>query len=119
MKQKTDFKRRRKHGRLAKTKQQVYEERVDRAQNLGTYQTGIAMVEEQQQETRQSSNPATKAKAGNKGKVCNKCGESGHATWRVKACVTTVNMNAIKKKTEAVTTQQQYRTKQTERGKQG
>ena len=86
MKQDNDYKRRRKHGRQAKTKQQVYEERVDRAQNLGTYQTGIAMVDEEQQQTRQSSNTGSRANTPNKEKVCNKCGEKGHATWRAKAC---------------------------------
>ena len=48
-------KRKRRHGRFAKTKQQVYEERIDRAQKMGTYQTGIAVEGEniQQSTTKQ------------------------------------------------------------------
>jgi len=45
---------------LAKTKQKIYEERVDRAIKMGTYKTGIAIdfdvTENKKENTRQSSN---------------------------------------------------------------
>ena len=83
MEMRSDFKRRRKHGQLTKTKQQLYEEGVDRANRLGTYGSGIDITESQEAEpTPQSSTtrPPTRAK------VCNKCGATGHATWRSSKC---------------------------------
>jgi len=57
-KRKMEVKRRRKHGQLATTKQQIYEERVDRARNMGTYQTGVAILGTD--DAQQSMNQTTK-----------------------------------------------------------
>ena len=73
-----EYKRSRKHGKKAKNRQAIFEERVDRAQNLGTYQTGIGMAEEQE------SQPITRRQ---NTKICEKCGGTGHKTWRAKACL--------------------------------
>ena len=54
-KQQVHVKRKRKYGQLAKTKQQLFEEGVDRARKLGTYETGVAILG-QQDDTQQSSN---------------------------------------------------------------
>ena len=79
-----DVKRRRQHGLLAKTKQQIYEERVDRASKMGTYKTGIAIdfdvTENKKENTRQSSNAS-------KQKQCPRCGKKGHVTTRSKKCL--------------------------------
>ena len=69
--------RRRKHGLLAKTKQQIYEERIDRAAKMGTYKTGIAVVEEQE-ETNNTQRSSTAPKT----KVRPRCGKKEHATTR-------------------------------------
>ena len=78
-KQVIENKRRRKHGQLAKSKQQIYEERVDRAKNMGTYQTGVALIgnESTQQSSKQPKNNS---------KVCKSCGGTGHKTSRSKTC---------------------------------
>ena len=76
-------KRRRRYGLLAKTKQQIYEERVDRATKMGTYRTGIAIDSIDAEETnnnRQSSNTSSK-------RVCPRCGKKGHLTYRSKKCL--------------------------------
>ena len=65
---------------MAKTKQQIYEERVDRARNLGTYQTGVAILADEN--TQQSSNQPKK----NNDKVCSSCGGTKHKTWQSKTC---------------------------------
>ena len=50
-------KRRRKHGQLARTREQIYNERVDKAKNLGTYETGVAILgDDTTTNTQQSSN---------------------------------------------------------------
>ena len=46
MKRTNEIKRRRKHGQLAKTRQQVFEERVDRAAKMGMYVTGVAILDQ-------------------------------------------------------------------------
>ena len=64
MKQTNKFKRRCKHGQLAKTRQQVFKERVDRAAKMGTYATGVAIlgqIAEQANQSQQSSNGASAA----------------------------------------------------------
>ena len=81
MKQTQDFKRRRKHGQQAKTKQQIYEEGTDRARNLGTYESGIAMNEQ----TQQSS--TTRRRTITTNSACTKCGRTDHKTWRSKKCL--------------------------------
>ena len=54
-------KRRTKHGQLAKSKEEIYEERVDRARNMGTIETGVPILA--MESTQQSSNqPKTTAK---------------------------------------------------------
>ena len=83
-KQKPEVKRQRKYGIMAKTKQQVYEERVDRANKLGTYQKGVAVLEEDTEETegkhtQQSSNVRSII-------ICPHCGKKGHKTTRSKFC---------------------------------
>ena len=82
-KQKLENKRKRKHGQLARTKEQIYEEGVDRANNLGTYQTGVAILnnENNEENTQQPTNQQQKNI-----KVCSKCGASGHKTWRTRTC---------------------------------
>ena len=82
-KQQLHVKRKRKHGQLAKTKQQLYEERVDRAKKLGTYETGVAILG--QDDTQESSN-LNQTRKQSKDKVCNSCGKTGHKTWRAKGC---------------------------------
>ena len=74
-------KRRRKFGLLAKTKRQIYEERVDRATKMGTYKTSAAIIcnEEELLQTKSSK----KKEAQNK---CSKCGKTGHKTWRSRKC---------------------------------
>jgi len=110
-KQTISSKRRRKHGRNAKTKQQLFEEGVDRANKMGTYQTGIGIVgneqEQQQQNTQQS---ATRSTVTNR-KVCGKCGQQGHKTWRANACahhaeyIESQNTNQNKKNKTSTNTQ--------------
>ena len=77
------YKRRRKHGLLAKTKQQIYEERVDKASKMGSYRTGIAMVEEQEQQPKQNN----KRQSSTAAKICPRCGGIGHVTARSKKCL--------------------------------
>ena len=84
-KQKLEVKRRRKYGQLARTWQQVFDERVDKAKKMGTYETGVAMLgEEQHENTQQSSNSKTNS---SKQKICDSCGKQGHKTWRARACM--------------------------------
>ena len=84
-KQRLHVKRRRQHGKLARTRQQIFDERVDRAKKMGKYQTGIAMLgQEQQKYTQQSSNSKS---TNSKQKECNSCGKVGHKTWRARAYV--------------------------------
>ena len=95
-KQTKEYKRRRKHGVQAKNKQELYEEGVDCANNLGTYESGIAILndddEQQEQEnTRQSSNLPAKSSGNKRTKranpmTCSFCGLEGHKTNRSKAC---------------------------------
>ena len=96
-KQTTAYKRRRKHGQQSKTKQQLYEEGIDRANRIGTYESGIAILgddddddeQQQRQDTRQSnllhSHPPKKKNRTSLA-VCSLCGLSGHKTSRSKAC---------------------------------
>ena len=56
---------------------------MDRAKKLGTYETGVAILG--QDDTQQSANSNPKRKKGNE-KVCNSCGKTGHKTWRTKTC---------------------------------
>ena len=81
-KQQPKNKRRRKHGLLAKTKQQIFEERVDRAAKMGTYRTGIAVEEQEQQEQQKTRQSST-----NSNKVCARCGKKGHLTTRSAKCL--------------------------------
>ncbi len=60
-KQQINVKRKRKHGQLAKTKQQLFEEEMDREKKLGTYKTGVAILG--QNNNRQSSNSNPKRKS--------------------------------------------------------
>ena len=83
-KQQLHVKRKRKHDQLVKTKQQSYEERVNRAKKLGTYETGVTILG--QIDTQQSSN-LNKKREQNKDKVCNSCGKTCHKTWRAKGCI--------------------------------
>ena len=78
-KQKQEVKRRRKHSMQARTRQQVLEERTDRAENMGTYRAGIAILGTDN--TQQSSNSKK-----NNTKICSSCGGTGHKTWRTKSC---------------------------------
>lgn len=80
-KQKVDVKRRRKYGQLAKTTKQILEERIDRAQKMGTYEAGVAILGEQN-DTQQSSTNEKRQQT----KVCNSCGGKGHKTFRTKSC---------------------------------
>ena len=85
MKQTPAYKRRRKHKQLAKTKQQLFEEGVDRENRMGTYETGVAILANE--ETQQSSNsPNEGAPNSSRTKICGSCGGTGHKTWRAKAC---------------------------------
>ena len=93
-KQTAKYKRKRKHGQMARTKQQLYEEGVDRANKMGTYESGIAVLrddeQQQQQDKRQSSNASesskrTKTKSTNP-TICSLCGLKGHKTNRSKSC---------------------------------
>ena len=97
MKQTATYKRKRKHGQMARTKQQLYEEGVDRANKMGTYESGIAILrddvqqqQQQQQNKRQSitvsdSSNKNKTKATNQS-ICSLCGLKGHKTNRSKSC---------------------------------
>jgi len=51
---------------------------------MGTYQTGIAILGQQDQQLTQQSSATDSATP--KRKVCGKCGQHGHITWRAKAC---------------------------------
>ena len=53
-KKKVEVKRRRKYGQLAKTRIRLLEERIDRAEKKGTYEAGVAILQEHE-ETQQSS----------------------------------------------------------------
>ena len=57
-KQLPSVKRKRQYGVLAKTKQEIFEQRVDRANKLGTYQSGIAI--DDGNDTQQSSTKSKK-----------------------------------------------------------
>ena len=92
MKRMKEFKRRRQHGRLAKSRQQIYEERVDRAEKMGTYEAGIAINGDETNAIQQSS---AKTKAT---KTCKWCGKNGHMTWRAKACLHNAEYIATKNK---------------------
>ena len=65
MKQRHDFKKKHKHGHLGKTRQHVFEERVDGAAKIGTYATSVALLEIEEQvyekQTRQPSNDTSAA----------------------------------------------------------
>ena len=76
-------KRRRKFGLLAKTKKQIYEERVDRATKMGTYKTGAAITCNDDEEQLQTKPSQKNKQSENK---CNKCGQQGHKTWRSRKC---------------------------------
>ncbi len=78
-KQQVYVKRRCKHGQLARTKQQLYEERVDGAGNLGTYQTGIAILGDG---TIQQSSNLNQKQPKKTDKVCFSCGKTGHKTFK-------------------------------------
>ena len=82
-KQQLHVKRRRKHGLLARTHQQLLQERVDRARNLGTYQTGVAILGD---ETIQQSSISNKKQTKKADKICSSCGKAGRKTWRTKTC---------------------------------
>ena len=81
--QKPSSKRKRKHGLLAKTKKQIYEERIDRANKLGTYKSGIAIVFDDEEPITEQE-PSQSSTAANK---CPRCGKKGHKTVRSKQCL--------------------------------
>ena len=80
-KQTPAYKRQRKYGLLAKTKQQIFEERVDRANKMGTYSSGVAVVDDEETETtkRQSSTLSNR--------ICPTCKQKGHVTARSSKCL--------------------------------
>ena len=59
-KRKIEVKRRRKHGQLARTKQQIFDEQVDLAKKMDTYQAGVAVLgQSDNNHTQQSSSQST------------------------------------------------------------
>ena len=85
-KQTLEAKRRRKHGMQARTRQQIYEERVDKAQNMGMYESGIAILGDGTEEHTQQSSKLNKNNNKSNTKICSSCGGTGHKTWRTKTC---------------------------------
>ena len=75
------MKRRRKYGQLAKTRKRLLEERIDRAEKKGTYEAGVAILQEHEETQQSSTNNKTKQT-----KVCSSCGKSGHKTFRTRTC---------------------------------
>ena len=80
-KKKVEVKRRRKYGQLAKTRKRLLEERIDRAEKKGTYEAGVAILQEHEETQQSSTNNKTKQT-----KVCSSCGKSGHKTFRTRTC---------------------------------
>jgi len=79
-----EFKRSRLYGKRAKTRTQVYEERVDRERKAGTYGTAIGVLGEEEVEDEanvHNNNPIVPAPT-----VCQWCSETNHKTWRAKKC---------------------------------
>ena len=77
----------RKHGQLARTRQQIYDERVFMTRNLGTYKTGVAILGQGDRTTTNTQQSSTfNTISGSRNKTCNNCGKQGHKTWRAKSC---------------------------------
>ena len=111
-----EYKRRRKHGREAKTKQQLYEEGIDRAKNLGTYATGIGIgfgIQNQDEDQNKQQSTTTG------GNVCPRCNRPGHKTWKAKACADhplfVIHMAQKRKKNEETQNTHFDNTKETDR----
>ena len=77
-----EYKRSRIHGKRAKTRQQVYEERIDRERRAGTYETSIGVLGDEEvkdDESPNDNNPTVAAPS-----VCKWCSENSHKIWRAK-----------------------------------
>ena len=94
-----DFKRQRKFGKEAKAQKEIYEERVDRDNNYGTYQSSIAVND--------STNTEKEPNA-SKTKFCKWCDKmTNHKTWQSKHCVSHhayLENKAVKQNTNNMTT---------------
>ena len=82
LKRTVEYKRKRRHGWLAKSKQQIYEEGIDRSNKLGTYQSGVAVLgtDDALADSAIQKNNETES-------ICKYCGKKGHKTTRSKHCL--------------------------------
>jgi len=76
------FKRQRAHGKRAKTRQEVFEDRIDREHRLGTYKSGIAIEDDEAEDEPPNNNAGTVKPT----KQCKWCSDKNHKTWRSKKC---------------------------------
>ena len=71
---------------MAKTKQQAYEQRLHCAKKLGIYQKGVAVLDEETEETDEIKYMQQSSKVQRSIIICPRCGKKGHKTSRSKFC---------------------------------